>query len=380
MGIDESAWNQELEEFLRRIRPGGVIFFHHNIQTAQQFRELVNKVREAMEITPFLALDLEGGRVDRLRDVLASLPAARDVAKAGFGEAMGRMAGRELAAFSLNVDFAPVLDLGAPESREILGSRTASDSPMEVARFAEGFLRGLAASGVLGCGKHFPGLGSGQKDSHKQLPSVEKEESKMWQEDLWPFRALASKLPMIMVAHVHCPGLLKALAPEESNVSPPLPATLSRGIVSVLLKGRLGFQGLVLSDDLEMGGVLEGRTMAEAAAAALRAGCDMVLLCGPAANTRKVFEALLQQANSNPPLRRILEDASEKVLRVKNIYGITSGSREKRKENRPADPSLADFTALRSEIEEFSAAVRQRLQAQTPAKGGKEDVSDRSES
>jgi len=362
VGLDGSGWDRELETFLRGIRPGGVIFFQRNIQSAPDFRRLVESVRQTLE-SPLLALDLEGGLVDRLRDVLAPLPAVRDVARAGLGKTMGRIAGRELAAFSLNVDFAPVLDLGVLESRKILGSRTAGDSPDEVIRFARSFLEGLAESGVIGCGKHFPGLGSGQKDSHKELPSVEKDEREMWQVDLQPFRALASTLPIIMVAHVYCPGLERAFAPERDQASRPIPATLSSAIVSGLLKGRMGFHGLVLSDDLEMGGVLEGRSMEEAATAALKAGCDMLLLCGPAANTRKIFEALLRKANADPGFRSVVEQAAQKVTVVKNKFGIMRrqgiGNREQ------GTVQLPDFDALRREINDFSAAVQQRLESNT---------------
>jgi beta-N-acetylhexosaminidase len=363
VGIDSDGWEQEIEDFLREIQPGGVIFFQRNIKAASEFRRLAQRIREFLKTPPFLALDQEGGLVDRLRDVLAPLPAARDVARAGLGEEMGRIAGRELAAFSLNVDFAPVLDLGAPESRKILGSRTAGDTPEEVVRFARSFLQGLSQAGVAGCGKHFPGLGSGQKDSHKELPAIEKEERKMWYEDLAPFRELAPELPMIMIAHAYCPGLESSLTPGIEGNAARLPATLSPRIVSDLLKGRMGFQGLALSDDLEMGGVLEGRSMEQAAMAALQAGCDVLLLCGAAAHTRNVFDFLLREANSDPRFRAVVEQAAEKVLLAKEKLGITTG-------NRDAAPELLDFDALRQEIAELSAAVERRLQAGVNTEGG----------
>ena len=368
VGIDGgpggNGWNREIENFLGTVRPGGVIFFQRNIKTAPEFRQLVESVRDFLETPPFLALDLEGGQVDRLRDVLAPLPSVRDVAKARMGKALGRIAGRELASLALNVDFAPVLDLGAPESRKILGSRTAGRSPTAVVRFAQSFLEGLSEFGISGCGKHFPGLGSAQKDSHHELPTVDKEEWELWQRDLRPFFALAAKLPMIMVAHVYCPGLESGPSPIGEAAAQPLPATLSRRIVSGLLKERMKFPGLVLADDLEMGGILEGRTMDEAAVSALKAGCDMLLLCGPTANTRRTFDALLREAAVDPYFHGIVERAAEKVLIAKKRLGIIG---------QPPLQTPDEFDSLRQKIKEFSDAVQRQLQRTGASEGSKEE-------
>ena len=307
VGVDGNRLDAETEQFLREIHPGGVIFFQRNIGTAAEFRGLVEQVGRVGTITPFLALDLEGGKVDRLREAIAPLPAVRDVARAGLGELMGKLAGRELGSFRLNLDFAPVLDLGTPECEKVMGSRTAGATAEEVVAFAKGFLTGLAESLIVGCGKHFPGLGSGQTDSHLGLPVVEKDAQSMWDEDLKPYRALVKELPMIMIAHVFCPELERAYSRGGSDAAERLPASLSRTIVTELLRKRIGFEGLVVCDDLEMGGVLEGRTQEQAAAAALRAGCDLLLLCGPTENTRKVYAELLREAESDLVLRSLIE-------------------------------------------------------------------------
>lgn len=348
VGIDDAKWGDSAERFLGAVKPGGVIFFQRNITSAPEFRGLVANVRGSLHSNPFLALDLEGGTVDRLRDVLAPLPTVSDVARAGLGEELGRMAGRELAAFSLNVDFAPVLDLGSPASRSVMGSRTAGATPAEVIAFARSFLNGLQEYGILGCGKHFPGLGSGQTDSHKEMPVVIKTAREM-EDDLEPFRALSSELPMIMVAHVFCPALESAYGNGGANPEP-VPATLSPAIISGLLKQRMGYNGLVLCDDLEMGGALQGRTMEQAAAAALRAGCDLLLLCGAQSNTARVFEALSQQANTDSEFSALIEHAAEKVLSFKQRLKISEG------QNRVT--SEADFEKLRAEIAALNAAVR----------------------
>ena len=362
VGVDGGSFDRDTENFLANVRPGGVIFFQRNIAGAPQFFGLVRDIRDwfrkTLDNPPFLAIDLEGGTVDRLRGVLAPLPAAREAAQAGMGQALGRMAGREVAAFSLNVDFAPVLDLCSAASATVMGSRTVGESPAEVIEFARGFLQGLSESDVIGCGKHFPGLGGGSKDSHKELPVVEKSEAQMWEEDLAPFRALSGELPMIMAAHVFCPSLGGGTGASGEPQAAQIPSTLSREVITGLLKQRIGYMGLVICDDLEMQGVLQGRTMEEAAAAALKAGCDILLLCGATANTQRVFDALLGEANADAEFRRAVERSAEKIRLAKERMNIS---------RKTGDVKEPDFDALRKEIESFSAEVRKRL----AGKGGK---------
>ena len=352
IGFEGDCWNRSLEALLRRISPGGVIFFSRNIKAAPDFHDLTGQIRQRLKTPPFLAIDMEGGQVDRLRDALAPLPAVRDVARAGMAAELGKMTGRELAALSLNVDFAPVLDLTSTESEDVLGNRTAGNSPEEVIRFAEEFLAGLAESGVAGCGKHFPGLGGGQKDSHQELPCIRKAEADLWQDDLFPFRALADRLPIIMVSHASYPELEGAAKADN-----PIPASLSHAIITGLLKERIGYQGLVLSDDLEMGAILRHRTIAEAVVEAVRAGCDCILVCRHASNVQKAFDALCQEASRDENFRTLVELASKKVLKAKENLLSTEP---------PAASTLPDWDVMRREIREFAAAVERRL-ASNPA-------------
>ena len=369
VGFEGSGWNQDLAKLLQTVRPGGVIFFQRNIMTSNEFQQLVAQVRTSLESPasppPFLAMDLEGGLVDRLREALSPLPSASDATRAGLGREQGQIAGRELAAFALNVNFAPVLDLETAPSRIVLGSRTAGKSPKPVIRFAEQFLEGLAGQGILGCGKHFPGLGSGEKDSHLALPRIAKPEAEMWETDLVPFRTLASQLPMIMVAHACYPELERALAPAGADVSPLLPASLSPNLVSGLLKERIGFAGLVLSDDLEMGGVLEGRSIEEAAVAALRAGCDVLLVCRKADNVRRVYEALQQEAERNPEFRFLVEKAAQKVLRARQtlLPPRQPGGGER----------FSDWDALRRDIRQLTTEIQQRLSSSSSRREATEE-------
>jgi beta-N-acetylhexosaminidase len=348
IGFEADAWDGQMESLLRAVRPGGAIFFQRNIRAAEQFRNLVRRIAgslfESSGIPPFLAVDLEGGLVDRFRELLAPLPSVRQAVRAGMARELGRIAGREVASFFLNVDFAPVLDVGSPESEAVLGTRTAGESPAEVARLGEEFLAGLADSGILGCGKHFPGLGSGCLDSHLAMPRIEKAAAELWEQDLFPFRALASRLPMVMVAHAAYPAL-EAEASGRKTPPQSLPASLSRRIVSELLKRRIGYEGLVLSDDLEMGGVLEGRTVGEAAVAAIEAGCDMLLVCRRAEYVHAAFEAIVHRAEQDAPFRAAVEKATQKVIHARQQLP------------QPLSRGLPDSDRLRAEIRRLTAEM-----------------------
>lgn len=345
IGFEGDACDRELAALLGEVRPGGVIFFQRNIASAEQFQALAGEIRSLLgDSLPFLAIDQEGGSVDRLREVIAPLPSARAVAQAGLAREFGQVAGRELAAFSLNVNFAPVLDLSLTEAENILGTRTVAASPEKVARFGGEFLAGLAGQGILGCGKHFPGLGRALKDTHQALPWIEAEEAELWETDLYPFRALAKELPMIMVAHSWFPALEKDRAPDAPK---PLPASLSPRIVSGLLKERIGYRGLILSDDLEMGGVLEDRSLEQAAVAAIRAGCDALLVCRQATNVRNVFEALAREAERDTDFRAQVEQTARKISQIKQSLP------------KPERPS-PDWKTLRQEIRKFAEMVQQR--------------------
>ena len=362
IGFEGLECGPELRTLLKEVRPGGVIFFQRNIATAEQFRTLVADIREVLaESRPFLAIDQEGGEVDRFRELLGPLPSARDAAQAGLAFELGDLAGRELAVFGLNVDFAPVLDIGSLEARSVLGTRTAGDTPQQVNLFAAQFLRGLGGWNILGCAKHFPGLGGGRKDSHIGMPKIEKTEMALWKEDLLPFRNLADRLPMIMVAHASYPDLQRTLAPGRPVLGGTLPASLSANIISGLLRERIGYEGLVVCDDLEMGGALEGRTIEEAAIAAVLAGCDMLLVCRSAEKVRRVFGSLLREAGNHVNFRGQLAYAAQRILHAKERARIT--------ELPPPEP-LGDWHTLREQIRRMNAAVSLGLRQQRDTPGG----------
>ena len=315
VGFERNTFDEELARLLTEIRPAGVIFFGHNIAGAAEFAALVQQIVEALaehgppSRPPLLAMDLEGGPVDQLRNVLAPFPSPRAVAATNddlFVRDFGALVGEALASFGLNVDLAPVLDLASAPAEPVLGARSASADPPQVVRFGRNFLAGLTRQGVVGCGKHFPGLGSASEDTHIELSRVEKPAERLWEEDLLPFRELHNEIPLVMVSHAWYPSL-------EATGEAARPASLSSQLLRGLLRERIGFRGAVVSDDLGMGGMLAGRSIGEAAVAAVEAGCDLLPVCRSAENIRAAHRALVERASQEAGFGDRVQEAARRV-------------------------------------------------------------------
>src|SRR5713226_8151579 len=276
IGFDGTEMSPRLASLLTKIQPAGVILFARNITGAEQSHTLLRECQKCVATPLFTCVDLEGGTVDRFRNVLGSAPSpAEDFAtgsRALFRK-HGRVIGENCRALGFNVDFAPVLDLAYEASRPVMSSRAVSDDPKQVVAYAREFLRGLTEASVLGCGKHFPGLGEATLDTHHELPSVEKPLRKLWDQDLVPYRALRRELPFVMVSHAAFPAVTKQRTP----------ASLSKKWITDILRRKIGYRGLVCSDDLEMAGVLAAAPIEQAAIEQvmighIRAGGDLGLI------------------------------------------------------------------------------------------------------
>lgn len=336
IGFEQSVWDDTLEQLLREVQPGGVIFFNRNTKGgAEAFRELVTRVRATLDYPVLLAADVEGGQVDRLRDVLHPFPAPLSAAQAHddpLVRRFGALVGESLRAFGLNTNLAPVLDLASP----VMGTRTAGDSPDTVTRFARNFLEGLAQHAVLACGKHFPGLRGAAVDTHEQGAVVETLAEEMWEKDLVPFRELAGPLPMMMMSHASYPGL-------EQEGTAPCPASMSPHLIGHLLRGKLGFHGVVLSDDLEMRAALTDGSVGQAAVACVEAGCDMALVCRDPENVRVAALALAARAESDAAFAARIEVAEKAVAALAAKL--------------PAGPKDVDLADLRQRIRRLTGTV-----------------------
>jgi beta-N-acetylhexosaminidase len=310
MGFAASEPTAHLRELIRRLQPGGVVLFARNLKEPRQTWELLRECRRQAGTPLFLGVDMEGGTVDRFRKLLGPAPAAAAVFATGDRKLFrrhGRIIGGAVHGLGFNLDFAPVLDLAFPASRAALGSRAVSSDSRQVVMYAREFLTGLRQAGVLGCGKHFPGLGEGRLDSHHHLPVIEKPWKKLWAQDLAPYRTLRSRLPMIMVCHAAYPAVTGECTP----------ASLSGKWISEVLRQKIGYRGLVLSDDLDMGGVLAGASIEQAAVATLRAGADMYLVCQREENVARAYEAVVQETERDRQFARLVAALSRRVLSFK---------------------------------------------------------------
>ncbi|HZI55497.1 MAG TPA: beta-N-acetylhexosaminidase [Verrucomicrobiae bacterium] len=310
LGYDGLAIDSKLRTTLTTLQPGGVILFARNIEEPLQTWQLLRDSQSTTRAPMFLCVDLEGGTVDRLKKVIAPAPSVKDVFATGNRKLFrmhGNVLGLEARALGFNTDFAPVFDLGFEASRSVLTSRTASADPKTTIAYAREFLRGLKAAKVLGCGKHFPGLGEANLDSHHSMPVVQKSWKKMWAEDLVPYRELRRQIPFVMVAH--------AAYPEVTNNQQP--ASLSRKWMQDVLRKKIGYNGLIISDDLEMGGVLSTGEIEDVAVETLRAGADMFLVCHNQELVWRGYEAVLRTAERDSRFAAHVAKAAQRVLAFK---------------------------------------------------------------
>lgn len=346
IGFDGTEMSPRLASLLSKIQPAGVILFARDITGVEQTHALLRECQKRVATPLFTCVDLEGGTVDRFRDVLGSAPSAAEVFATGsraLYRKHGSAIGENCRALGFNVDFAPVLDLAYEASRAVMSSRAVSDDPKQVVLYAREFLRGLGEAGVLGCGKHFPGLGEAALDTHNELPSIEKPLRKLWDEDLVPYRVLRRELPMIMVAHAAYPGVTKKL----------IPASLSKKWITDILRKKIGYNGLIVSDDMEMGAVLDFAPIEQTVVQHIRAGGDLALICHKEEMIVRAYESLMHEAERDRTLRRRVEESVRRVLAFKK-----KRMKQRAARGRMAAPTSARIEKLTRQLWLFGEEIR----------------------
>lgn len=337
----------ELRSLARDAELGGIILFARNVEAPEQVAEVAYAARGlARTAPPWVSVDQEGGRVARLREPFTRWPAMRTLGNSRDAVLAGRFAralARELRSVGVTLDYAPVLDVDTNPDSPVIGDRALSSDPEEAARLGVAVVEGLQAGGVAACGKHFPGHGDAAADSHVELPVVPHAPERLREVELEPFRAAAAAgVASMMTAHVMYPAL------DDEN-----PATLSPRVLGGLLREELAFDGLVLSDDLEMRAITERCSVEDAAVRAVAAGCDMVLVCGADTDRQAaVVEALIHAVEDERLPRARVEAALARQVRVKARFlaGV-----EDWRPPRPADLRAvlgrAEHVALAHEME-----------------------------
>lgn len=312
----------ELRSLAREFDLGGVIFFSRNVEAPEQVAELAAECELLGRTMPsWVSVDQEGGRVARLKAPFTVWPPMATLGRAGtqaeaLAERFASALARELTAVGITLDYAPVLDIHTNPANPVIGDRALADRAEDVARLGRVIIRTLQGAGVAACGKHFPGHGDTSTDSHHALPLVEHPPDRLRAIEFEPFRAaIAERVAFIMTAHVLVPSL------DEAR-----PATLSPRVVQDLLRDELGFDGVILGDDLEMKAVSAAHPVPEAAVDAIRAGCDGVLVCsGDLDLQARTLEALVRAAESGTIPAARLDDAFTRLRQAKTRF--LSGSR-----------------------------------------------------
>ena len=305
----------DLRALAREFDLGGVILFARNVESPEQVAEIAREAQDlARELPLWVSVDQEGGRVARLRSPFTLWPAMHTLGRSGDQQLAVRFAGAlaaELKAVGVTLDYTPVLDILTNPKNPVIGDRALAGTADEVARLGTTIIDALQSEGIAACGKHFPGHGDTSVDSHFDMPLVEHPPDRLEAVELVPFKAaIAAGVAGIMTAHL----LVPALDPER-------PGTLSPAIVTGLLKQRLGFDGVVFTDDIGMKAISARYTTAEATLAAVSAGCDVILMCGDAVAPQ--FEAMERLVHAledgELPLGRV-EDALARHRRMKERF------------------------------------------------------------
>jgi beta-N-acetylhexosaminidase len=319
VGFEGTRLSRGLRSLLVDRGFGGAILFARNVRSLSQVAELCADIASLPSaLPPFIAVDQEGGPVLRLRvPPFTQWPAAGDVARyvartgdLGIARRLGRAMGREMAAVGIGWDFAPVLDVNSNPRNPVIGVRAFGTKPRAAARIALEVERGLRAAGLLTTGKHFPGHGDTLDDSHFVLPVVKRGARSLARLELEPFRAaIRAGIPALMTAHVLYPAWDRAR-----------PASFSEPILQGILRGRLGFRGLIVSDDLSMAGARHGQTIEEASFRAILAGADVLLICHDPQAQRRVHRFLVERCKRGDlPLERV-DEACRRVLAAKRRF------------------------------------------------------------
>jgi beta-N-acetylhexosaminidase len=326
IGLPGVELDEETRALIEEVQPGGIIIFGRNVAAPQQLRTLLDEVRELLPVRPLVGVDQEGGLVDRLRKIFTPMPSARTIREHGDlagSRALGSITGEALRILGFNMNFAPVMSI-MTEERDLLSnglySRSFGRSPGEVLGYTTVYLRGLQETGMVGCLKHFPGIGAGEVDSHEQMPMVTLSQEDLMAQDLAPyielFQRKDDRVRCVMVSHGGFPNI-----DIKKGVTGGLlePASLSHNIVTNLLRRELGYQHLVVTDDLEMGAIAKHCDIESATVRAFMAGEDMLLICAHPEKIRRGYQSLLAVARAGKLPKERVRGSLKRIAAMKSI-------------------------------------------------------------
>ena len=319
VGFEGQSINEEIESFINDYKVGGVIFFDRNIADAEQTFKLVNDIKEKNQdndIPLLVSVDEEGGRVSRVPDEFQKLPSAKiigDIDNDEIALEYGEIIGESLNSLGFNLDYAPVLDINSNPDNPVIGDRAFGDKEEIVSKNGIDVSKGLKEKNIIPVVKHFPGHGDTKIDSHVNLPIIYKTREQLEELELLPFRkAIKEEIDGVMVAHI-----------LFDQIDKEYPATMSKAIMTDILRDDLSFDGVVFSDDMTMGAIIENYSIEEASVKFLEAGGDILLICHGKENPKLVFESIEKAVKDNIISEEEIDKKVYRILSLKEKYNLS---------------------------------------------------------
>ncbi|BBI34640.1 beta-N-acetylhexosaminidase [Cohnella abietis] len=318
-GIDGTTIDKNMKKMIDEQHVGGIIFYKNNFSGLNGSVQLVNELKAANKGNPaplFMSVDQEGGKVSRLPKDFVAIPDAAKVGRtdnAELAKEMGELLAKELQLVGFNVNFAPVLDINSNPKNPVIGTRSFGNNASIVTKMGIAEMNGLRENGTIAVVKHFPGHGDTAVDSHLDLPIVQKTTAQLEKLEWIPFRAaIEDKADAVMVAHILFP-----------LIDPDAPASLSKVIINDQLRGTLGYDGVVITDDMTMGAIIDNYGIEDAAILSVQAGSDIILIAHGYNNTKKVFNKLLQAVATGKIKEAKIDQSLRRILTLKQKYDLS---------------------------------------------------------
>lgn len=322
IGLDGYTMDDNTRSMIENNRVGGFILFGENVKSSDQLLSLVNSLKSTNSknnIPLFISVDQEGGRVNRMPVEVKNLPSSQKIGKVNnedFSYEIGNILGEEIKEFGFNMDFAPVLDINSNPKNSVIGDRSFGTNAEVVSKLGIQTMKGIQTAGVIPVVKHFPGHGDTSVDSHIGLPSVENDMTRLKSFELVPFNdAIQNGADAVMVAHI----ILNKIDAEN-------PASLSKTIITDLLRNEMNFDGLVITDDMTMGAIVKNYTISDAAIKSVNAGSDIVLVCHGNDNEVAVINNLKKAVENGTISEERINESIYRILKLKDKYKLTDST------------------------------------------------------
>lgn len=318
VGVEGDAISSNIQRMIQEYHVGGFIFMGKSVKNTTQLLKLVNDIKTTNsdnETPLFLSIDQEGGRVDRLPDEFKEYPTNEEIGKINNKELsynIGRAMAYEISSFGFNMDFAPVLDINSNPKNTVIGDRAFGTSSQIVSSLGVETMKGLRDSNVISVVKHFPGHGDTAVDSHVGLPKVNKDLRSLNSSELIPFReAIKNNVDGIMIAHILLP-----------KIDSKYPATLSKVVISDILRGHMGFKGVVITDDMTMGAITKNYRVGDAAVQSINAGSDIILIAHDYSKGIDVINSIVSAVNNGNIKMDRIDESLYRILKLKEKYKL----------------------------------------------------------